>query len=137
MESVSCKTWRKMWIVSVAPLLLLMFGTALAEPYLAVSRGLHCSACHSSAAGGGKRNAFGNAFGQSELPATRIGGADKELWTGEISKWLAVGGNVRADYTYTDTPNSEETSEFNVSRATLYIEAQLIPDRLSVYIDQQ
>ena len=128
---------RKVWIGAVTPLLLLMFGTALAEPYLAVSQGLHCSACHSSAAGGGKRNAFGNAFGQSELPARRIGGDDQELWTGEISKWLSVGGNVRVDYTYTDTPNSAETSEFNVSRATLYIEAQLIPERLSVYIDQQ
>ncbi len=126
---------------SVAVLLLILFGTVTAEPYLAVSKGLHCSACHSSAAGGGRRNAFGNVYAQSELPARRFGDGDgdgdKAFWTGEINKWLAVGGNIRAGYAYTDTPNTEETSEFDVKRATLYIEAQLIPDRLSVYIDQQ
>ncbi len=131
------KAQRNAWSWPVAPLLLLIFSTASAEPYLAVSQGLHCSACHSSPAGGGKRNAFGNAFGQTELPAARIGDKNDALWTGEISKWLSVGGNVRAGYTKIDTPNTAGLSEFEVSRATLYIEAQLIPGRLSVTIDQQ
>ena len=131
------KARRMAWPASVAPLLLLICGTALPEPYLAVSQGLQCSACHSHAAGGGKRNAFGNAFAQSELPVARIGDKDDALWTGEIGKWLSVGGNLRVGYTKIDTPNTPGSSEFQVSRATLYIEAQLIPGRLSITIDQQ
>jgi hypothetical protein len=108
---------------------------AAAEPYLAVYKGLQCSACHSHPAGGGKRNVLGNAFAQNEMPEQRIGGGD--LWTGNVVKWLGIGGNVRADYRYVDTPSQEETSEFDVNRATLYFEASVIPGRLSVYVDQQ
>lgn len=127
----------RIWITSVVTLLLLMINTAAAEPYLAVSKGMQCSACHSGAAGGGKRNVYGNVYGQSELPATRIGDQDNEYWTGELGKWLSVGGDLRASYTNTDTPNTATSSEFGVNRVTLYVEAQLIPGRLSVYVDQQ
>ncbi len=108
---------------------------AVAEPYLAVFKGLQCSACHTHPAGGGKRNALGNAYAQTEMPAQRVG--EGELWTGQISKWFGIGGNVRGYYRYIDTPNQEEVSEFDVRRATLYFEATIIPDRLSVYVDQQ
>lgn len=108
---------------------------ASAEPYLAVYKGLQCSACHSHPAGGGKRNALGNAFSQAELPARRI--AKGDTWTGQVNAWLGIGANFRADYRYIDTPNQEASSEFDVVRGTLYLEGTLIPDRLSVYIDQQ
>ena len=108
---------------------------AAAEPYLAVYKGLQCSACHTHPAGGGKRNVLGNSYAQSEMLARRVG--DGELWTGNLTRWLGIGGNVRAEYRYVDTPNQEESSEFDVRRATLYIEANLIPERLSFYIDQQ
>ena len=108
---------------------------ATAEPYLAIYKGLQCSACHTHPAGGGKRNALGNAFAQTEMPAQRVGG--DELWTGQISKWFGIGGNVRGEYRYVDTPNQEEVSEFDVRRATLYFEATVIPERLSIYVDQQ
>lgn len=110
---------------------------ASAEPYLAVSKGMLCSACHSQPAGGGMRNAYGNVFAQSELAASRLGSAEDSLWTGTIGKWLAVGGNLRGGYEYIDIPDQDEVSEFDVTRGTLYIEAQVIPNRLSVYIDQQ
>jgi len=126
-------------ILSLSVALAWLAGAALtpasAEPYLAVQQGLQCSACHVHPAGGGKRNAYGNAYAQTEMPTRRVG--DSELWTGEVSKWLGIGGNVRADYRYVDTPNQQEVSEFDVSRATIYIEAQLVPQRLSFYIDQQ
>ena len=108
-----------------------------AEPYFAVYKGLQCSACHSHPAGGGKRTAFGNAFAQTELPAERVGPADAELWTGAVSRWLAVGANLRADYRYADIPNQDVTSEFAVRRGTAYLEATLVPNRLSVYVDEQ
>ena len=108
-----------------------------AEPYLAVSKGMQCSACHSQPAGGGMRNAYGNVFAQSELAAKRLGGAEDSLWTGTVGKWLAIGGNLRGGYAYIDTPDQDEVSEFDLTRGTLYIEAQVIPNRLSIYIDQQ
>lgn len=119
----------------VAGCLLFSLSPAFAEPYLAVLKGVQCSACHSHPGGGGKRNAYGNAFGQLELPAVRIGDAD--VWTGEISKWLAVGGNLRGGLEAADTTNPDDNSEFRVSRGTIYVEASLIPGRLSVYVDQQ
>ena len=122
-------------LVSVLALLAVSIPPASAEPYLAVYKGLQCSACHSHAAGGGKRNAFGNAFAQSEMPATRIGEGD--VWSGQISSWLGIGGDLRAEYRYVDTPNQEEVSEFDIVRGSIYLEATVIPERLSVYIDQQ
>ena len=108
---------------------------ASAEPYLAVYKGLQCSGCHSHPAGGGKRNAYGNAFAQTEMPSQQLGDAD--VWSGELGKWLAIGGNLRAEYRYIDTPNQPEVSGFDVSRGTVYLEANLIPGRLSLYVDQQ
>lgn len=123
------------WFILLAVILLNAASPAVAEPYLAVLKGMQCSACHSHPAGGGKRNAYGNAFAQMELPSTRIGSGD--IWTGEVSKWLAVGGNLRGDLSLVDTPNRKNTSEFQVKRGTLYAEATLVPGRLSLYVDQQ
>jgi hypothetical protein len=108
-----------------------------AEPYLAVYKGMQCSGCHSHPAGGGKRNAYGNAFAQTEMPAERLDAADAALWTGEVAEWLSIGANLRADYRYVDTPETDASSEFGVSRGTVYVEASLIPNRLSLYVDQQ
>lgn len=110
---------------------------ARAEPYLAVYKGLKCSACHSHPAGGGKRTTYGNTFAQTELPAERIGAPEAELWTGTMSRWLSIGANLRADYRYTDTPGEDALSEFAIQRGTVYAEASLVPNRLSLYVDEQ
>ena len=126
--------------LAATPLLLLLSvlpDVSRAEPYLAVFKGMHCSSCHSQPAGGGMRTAYGNVYAQSELAGKRLDNADDSMWTGTVAKWLAVGGNLRGRYEYVDTPDEEEVSEFDLTRGTLYIEAQIIPDRLSVYIDQQ
>jgi len=106
-----------------------------AEPYLAVQKGVQCSTCHSHPAGGGKRTVYGNVFAQSELAARHIG--DGNLWIGEVNKWLSIGGNLRARYEHVDTPNRDSTSGFEMGRGTFYVEALLIADRLSVYVDEQ
>ena len=131
-------TW-KCGTAVLALVLLAGFATeqALAEPYLAVYKGMHCSGCHSHPAGGGKRNAYGNVFAQSEMPAARLGAADADLWSGEIAKWLSVGADLRAAYEYVDVPDGDESSEFSISRGTAYVQATLIPERLSLYLDQQ
>lgn len=115
----------------------LLCPNAAAEPYLAVYKGMQCSSCHSHPAGGGKRTVYGNAFARSELPARRLGTGDAGVWTGEITAWLSAGADLRTDYRYVDIPNREVVSEFRVSRGTMYLAADLIPNRLQLYVDQQ
>jgi hypothetical protein len=121
----------------LAMFLLVACSVATAEPYLAVSKGMHCSSCHSHPSGGGKRNVYGNVFAQTELPARRIGDPSAKLWTGEVFAWLSVGGDLRASYESVDVPNASSESDFEVTRGTVYVEATLVPNRLSIYVDQK
>ncbi len=117
---------------------LMLFATgrkAHAEPYLAVQKGMQCSTCHSHPAGGGKRSTYGNVFAQSEMAGRRIGNGD--FWTGEVAKWLSVGGDLRASYENIDIPNRNSTSDFDIDRGAIYLEATIIPGRLSLYIDEK
>jgi hypothetical protein len=110
--------------------------TTLAEPYFAVQTGLKCMTCHSNPTGGGLRNAFGASWGQSALPAQYID-VGKEQWSGAITKYLAVGTNLRATGTYNDVPNEAVTNEFDLEEARLYVELTAIPERFSIYFDQR
>jgi hypothetical protein len=122
-------------LASTLAALATLVSPVAAEPYFAVNKGLQCSACHTHQAGGGKRNAYGNAFAQTEMPAQTLGNG--EVWSGDLGRWFAIGGNLRAEYRYVDTPNQEEVSEFDVTRGTVYLQMNLIPGRLSFYVDQQ
>jgi len=125
-------------LVGLILTLLVLFASghdAYAEPYLAVQKGMQCSSCHSHPAGGGKRTVYGNVFAQSELAARHLG--DSDVWTGEVTKWLAIGGNLRASFMDVDTPNHSGTSDSGFDRGTFYLEVDLIPNRLSIYIDEQ
>jgi len=117
--------------------LLTMGSIAMAEPYLAVMKGMQCSSCHSHPSGGGKRNVYGNVYAQTELPARRVGDRSAKLWTGEVFAWLSVGADLRAGYEFVDVPNARSESEFDITRATVYVEATLVPNRLTIYVDQQ
>lgn len=108
---------------------------ASAEPYLATQKGMQCSACHSHPAGGGKRTVYGNAFAQSELAEDRIDIGS--LWTGAVNKWLSVGGDLRVGIEQVDNSGSSDISSFGVNRGNVYVEASVIPGRLSVYVDQK
>ncbi|MBT8068443.1 MAG: hypothetical protein KJO09_14460 [Gammaproteobacteria bacterium] len=121
--------------LATAALLVAATDAAWAEPYFAVQKGMQCSTCHSSPAGGGKRKVYGNVFAQSELAARRLG--DGKVWTGELNKWLSVGANLRGSFIETDVPNRPTTSDSQIDRGTLYLEASIIPNRVSVYVDQQ
>jgi hypothetical protein len=118
---------------------LLLFGfaaTAHAEPYLAARMGMKCMQCHSNPTGGGLRSVFGNTYAQTTLPQQRLGG-EADLWTGQLAKFIAIGGNARANYTYTDVPNAGESNEFETEEARAYLDLSVIPDRFSVYLDQR
>ena len=122
---------------SLAALLLTMFAAgAHAEPYLAARMGLKCAQCHANPTGGGLRNVFGNTYAQNTLAQRRLGGED-DLWTGQISKWLAAGGNARANFAYSEIPDQGDTNEFETEEARAYLDFSPIPGRLSVYLDQR
>src|SRR6478736_7341655 len=127
---------RIMVLMSVLAAALGFAPRASAEPYLAAQMGLKCAQCHVNPTGGGMRTVFGNAFAQTQLAAKKIG-SDEDLWTGQVMKFLSVGGNARANYTYVDVPNQPSTNEFEVEEARAYLDFGVIPNRLSVYIDQR
>lgn len=110
---------------------------AVAEPYFAVREGLKCNSCHFNAAGGGMRNAFGNGWAQTALPARRIEATGTDSWTGTVNRFFALGGNLRADATYTDVPEEDAQSEFDVAEARAYLAIAAVPDRFAVYFDQR
>jgi hypothetical protein len=109
---------------------------AFAEPYLAVRMGLKCEACHVNPTGGGLRTDFGDVFAQTVLPAHPIHG-DWGLWTGEVSRMLRVGGDFRYDANVTQTPHAKTTDQLEVQQGRVYAEAEPIPNRLILYVDEQ
>jgi hypothetical protein len=116
---------------------LLMAGAEVrAEPYLAAQMGLKCMQCHVNPTGGGLRSVYGNTFAQTVLAHKRLG-ADEDLWTGQVMKFLAVGGNARANYNWEDVPHQTGTNEFSIEEARVYLDFGVIPNRLSVYVDQR
>ena len=115
---------------------LLVAGRAEAEPYLAVQMGLKCGQCHVNPTGGGERTVYGEIFAQNQLPMNRIDtGTDQ--WTGEVAKFLAVGGDLRFQASYTKVPGTASTNQFDLEQARVYLSANVIPQRLLVYVDEQ
>jgi hypothetical protein len=109
---------------------------AFAEPYLAVMAGLKCSACHVNPTGGGMRNTFGNIWGQTQLPATtpKASGAP---WTGDLGRYVGIGANLRGGATWIDFPGTKATSSFDLTSLRAYVDLRVIPERLSLYIDER
>src|SRR5215510_11972072 len=80
------------WIAVAA--LIVAGSQANAEPYLAAQMGLKCGQCHVNPTGGGMRSVFGNTFAQTTMAQKRLG-AEEDLWTGQVMKFLSVGGKDR------------------------------------------
>jgi hypothetical protein len=106
---------------------------ALAEPYLAVQKGLKCGVCHTAPSGGGKRTVYGNIFAQSELPQYTLDLGD--LWTGELGKYLAIGGDIRGGWNQIDVPGQPKTSDTDLDEVLAYAEIRPVPRYLTVYLD--
>jgi hypothetical protein len=121
----------------IATLLLFSAAAAQAEPYIAAQKGLKCVACHANPTGGGLRNATGHAFAQNELAARRIDVGDT-VWLGELGRFFAVGGDFRGSASYTEVDGADDIDPaFDVNELRVYLEARVIPGRLSVYVDQR
>jgi hypothetical protein len=109
---------------------------AHAEPYLAVQMGLKCGQCHVNPTGGGLRTAYGDVFAQTLLPQKHID-TGSDVWTGDITKFIRVGGDLRFDATATQAPNTKTLNTFTLEQTRVYLEANIIPERLLVYADEQ
>ena len=112
---------------------LVFSATLYAEPYLAVKTGQKCASCHVSPTGGGLRNDFGQAYGrtlaQSASPTSNI--------DGKLSSNFQFGADYRGGLRLNDGDDQPAQSQFQTDRFSLYLVAQLLPQRLTLYLDQQ
>ena len=129
--------------LAVAGCLLLETAPAGAEPYIAVRTGFKCSQCHVNRTGGGKRTDFGIIYAQTQLFMHYLRPQGKPgFFDGELSEAISIGGSLRADHVTTfavDAPGQEgldRTSHLAISQANVYLQADVIPDVLSFYVDQ-
>lgn len=118
-------------------------GSLRAEPYFAVRTGFKCGQCHVNKTGGGKRTDFGNIYSQRFLTARYIKPTDLGTFTPRLSPNISIGANLRlrntAIFEYSDTSGNtaSATSFLDITEGNVYLEAQLIPDRFTLYFDQR
>jgi hypothetical protein len=115
---------------------LFLGALAHAEPYLAIANGYKCSQCHINPTGGGARTPFGEIFAQNLLPARHLD-TGTDTWTGQINRFISLGGDLRFDGTVQSMPGSKTTNTFETQQARVYLAASVIPERLLVYVDEQ
>jgi hypothetical protein len=125
---------REFWCCLCA--LLCAAQLAHAEPYLAVQLGLKCGQCHVNPTGGGLRTAFGDIFAQTVLPAQHLDTA-LDNWTGQLGPYLRTGGDFRFDAAVTQVPHASSVQQFALEQTRVYLEADVIPNRLLAYVDEQ
>lgn len=119
-------------------ILLLLFPSALlAEPYLAMREGLKCSACHTNRTGGGKRTRMGTGYGTQALPWDKVDLQEKKIphYWALLNDNLSIGG----DFRFLNESTFEEgntANTFQTDKVDLYVSARLLPDVLSVYLDE-
>lgn len=100
------------------------------EPHLAIRTGLSCSSCHVNRSGGGKRTIFGMTYGQTQLPRT-----PGEFLLPVLNEFLSVGADARFVARALVTDATPRTT-LEVEEANFYIQANLLQDRLILYLDQ-
>jgi hypothetical protein len=127
---------RRIAVLAALLVLACTAGPALAEPYLAVAAGLKCSACHVNPTGGGMRNTFGTMYGQTQLPA-RMLQMTGTPWTGDLGRHVGIGANLRGGATWLDMPGTASGSSFDLTSLHAYVDLRVIPERLSLYIDEK
>jgi hypothetical protein len=110
---------------------------ANAEPYLAVQQGLKCGVCHVNPTGGGLRTVYGDLFAQNVMPANKIDTGPADNWAGQIGSFIRAGGDLRFDGQVTQAPHTRSVQEFTLDQARVYLDANVIPDRLMVVVDEQ
>ena len=140
MSSTRTRNWGRI-VATGCGFLAALFGAvevARAEPAFAVRTGYRCSTCHANRTGGGIRTAFGSIYTQTTLPHRPLPwGAASTLLRGNPDARFAFGGDLRGQYLTVDSRELEDVSSFELAEANVYAEARLIPNRLSLYLDER
>ena len=83
------------------------------------------------------RTAFGSVYTQTSLPTRLLrAGGRGYLLPADPDARLGFGGDARAAYLGVSSDYSEDTSSFEIPAANVYGQLRIIPQRLSVYLDQ-
>jgi hypothetical protein len=124
------------WLLWLGLGLVALAGGARAEPYLALTLGHKCVACHVNPTGGGLRNAFGVAYARGVMPMWPLP-AGAPVWTGAIGEGVRLGGDLRHQWSRSDVAGQPAQQAWGLEQLRLYGDVALIPDRVGVYLDQQ
>ena len=140
-------------IRAIAICLLMAFALPLqlhAEPYFAFREGYKCSTCHVNKTGGGKRNEYGSSFTQTEFSPILEAASENALYfSADIGESFSLGMDFMIVH---ETLLSVEESideggrnevyeqgaknSFDVRSCNLYLEVQLLPEILTLYLDE-
>jgi len=108
---------------------------ARAEPYLAARTGLGCASCHINRTGGGGRTAYGAGYGAQTLPWTKLA-PGHGLFDGALGERVRLGFDARGGYLATFRDPGPYIGEAKLQEANLYLGVAVLPDRLSIYLDE-
>lgn len=122
------------WAAGAA--LFFVASSAWAEPYLAVRTGLKCSSCHLNRTGGGGRTTYGAGYGRQTLPPSGTATLP-DLLDGSIGKNFRIGADFRGADIWDFREDRPNLQQFEILGAQLYLFGELIPDRLSFYVDER
>ena len=125
-------------LILTSALFLSFVSSIVAEPYIAVREGLKCSACHSNVTGGGKRTPMGAGYGVIDLPWKPADLQSQKIphYFSLIDDLLSIGSDFRAFNRSTFSDGGPETNTFQTDKSNLYLQADLIRDRLTFYLDE-
>jgi hypothetical protein len=79
------------------------------------------------------RNRYGNVYAQTEFVAHRLG--ERSPWTGEIGRYLGIGGDLRWSSDRQDVPGQPASKETGLEEFLVYVEIKPFPKYLSLYVD--
>lgn len=138
------RAWsRPLGLFCAALALGLFAGRGRAEPYIAVANGLKCATCHVNPSGGGKRTIYGMTYARTQVAARSVLHEPSEPgWTSRVNQWFGVGGDLRGGYRETNirsgnSPSLRDSSDFEVTKGTVYLELRPVPDLVTLYVDEQ
>jgi len=123
--------------LALASLLVFLTSTTDATPKFASRMNLPCSSCHINPTGSGMRNSFGaNSYGREDLPVpTWQDQFDLDGFSTQLSKFIAVGADIRTLYFYQQTGPGTSRNSFFEMQSDLYISAT-VAKKVLMYLNR-